>query len=106
MQGKQQNESGARWSQLNASWQVPRSNGLAHLFKGEHVIRQGLAVGKLVGAVSAFGIEVIEKACSALVISIFTDVARLFRLVHVAALVKLNDLIVREEILEGLNNVG
>ena len=88
------------------SWKVPCADGLAQLFESEHVVGKGLAVGQLVGAVGALGIEKIEEAGGAAAIGVLADIAGLFGLVNVAAAIKLNDLVVGAEIFVGVHNVG
>src|ERR1700739_3033290 len=88
-----------------ASWKIPCAYGLAHLFEREHVTRKRLAVGKLVGAVRTFGIEIVEQTRGAFAVSVFADVARLPGLVDVAALVELNDLVVGLQVGEGGDDV-
>ena len=90
----------------NASWQIPRSHGLAHLFEREHVTGKRLAVGKLVGTVGSLRIEKIEQAGGAFVVGVFADVAGLLGLVDVAAPIQLNDLIVGAKIFVSLDDVG
>ena len=80
------------------SWKIPCADGLAHLFESEHVIGERLAIGELVGAIGAFGIEIVEQAGGAAVVGVFADVARLLGLIDVAAAIELNDLIVGVEI--------
>ena len=77
-----------------------------NLFESEHVVRERLAIGKLVGPVGSFRIEIIEQAGGAFAVGIFADVAGLLGLVDVAALIELNDLIVGAEIFVGLDDVG
>ena len=89
-----------------SSWQIPCAYGLAHLFESEHVTCKRLAVGKLIGAISPFGIEIVQKAGGAFSVSVFADVAGLLGLVDVAALVELNDLVVGLQIGEGGGDVG
>src|SRR5258708_3762263 len=36
------------------SWKIPCANGLAQLLESKHVIREGLAIRELVGAVQGF----------------------------------------------------
>src|SRR5262245_24670663 len=81
------------------SWQIPRARGLAHLFERGHVGRERLAIRKLVRTVSAFRIEIIEQACGAAFVRILADVPRLDRLIDVAPLIELNDLLARLQIL-------
>src|SRR3974390_3610890 len=84
-----------------ASWKIPCTHGLAHLFEREHVGRQRLAVSQLVRAIGSFGIEKVEQARRAFLVGVFTDVTRLPGLVDVPALVELDDLVVGLEICIG-----
>src|ERR1700720_1412002 len=95
--------SGFAWK---VSRQIPCAYGLAHLFEREHVTRKRLAIGKLIGAIGSFGVEIVEKAGCPFAISVFADVAGLPGLIDVAALVELNDLIVGLQIGEGCDDVG
>src|SRR5215472_18730953 len=87
------------------SWQIPRARRLAHLFERSHVSRQRLAIGKLIGPVGALGVEKIQQAGGAALVGILADVARLRGLVHVAAFIKLDNLLARAQALIGVYNV-
>ena len=77
------------------SWQAPGSHGFAKLLEREQIGRQRLAVGKLRGAIAALGVQKIQQARGAALVSVFADVAILLRLVQIARAVKLDDLVVR-----------
>src|SRR5262249_41861614 len=64
------------------------------------------AVSKLVGPISAFGIEIVEKTRGAVAIGVFANVARLFRLINIAAAIELNDLVVGAQIFVGVHHIG
>src|SRR5580704_2883141 len=68
------------------SWQRPCSHGLAHLFECGHITGQCLTIGELIGAISAFGIQIIEQAGRATLVSILADVAGFLGLIDVATL--------------------
>src|ERR1700722_5325841 len=89
-----------------SSWQIPCAYGLAHLFEREHVTRKRLAVGKLIGAIGAFGVEIVKKTGGAFAIRVFADIAGMLGLFDVAALIELNDLIVGLQVGEGGHDVG
>src|SRR5262249_58900595 len=82
------------------------SHGLAHLLDRQQVTGQRLAVGKLIGAKGAFGVEIVEQACGTLAVGVFADVTGLPGLVDVAAEVELDDLIVGLQIGVSLQDVG
>jgi hypothetical protein len=79
---------------------------LAHLLERRHITGEGLAIGELIGAVGALGIEIVEKAGGAAAVGIFADVAGLLGFIHVAALIELNDLVVGMEIFIGIDDIG
>ena len=88
------------------SWQSPCSDGLAHLFERGHVTGKSLAIGELIGAIGAFGVEIIEQAGGAALVGVLADVAGLFGLVDVAAAIELDDLIVGVKSGVGVDDVG
>src|SRR5260370_41676743 len=70
------------------SWKIPCANGLAQLFKCEHVMGERLAIRKLVSAIGAFCIQEIEQAGRAAAVGLFADGARLLGLINVAAAIE------------------
>src|SRR5215469_7403799 len=87
------------------SWQVPRAGSLAHLFERSHVSRQRLAIGKLIGPVGALRVEKIQQAGGAALVGVLADIARLRGLLHVAALIKLDNLLARPQALIGVHHI-
>src|SRR5690242_9066201 len=95
-----------KWVAFLFSWQIPRARRLAHLLKRGHVIRKRLAIRKLVRTVSTLRIEIIEQAGGAPLVGILADVPRFDRLIHIAALIELDNLLARAQILISVHHVG
>src|ERR1019366_7359848 len=67
-----------------SSWQIPRSFRFLQLLERRHISGQRLAIGQFHSPVAALGIQKIQEACGAALVSILTDVARVLRLFKVA----------------------
>src|ERR1035441_3588858 len=89
-----------------SSWQVPRSFRFLQLLERRHISGQRLAIGQFHSPVAALGVQKIQEACSAALVSILTDVARVLRLFEVAGGVKLHHFFVAPDRLIGIGNVG
>src|SRR5580700_2210447 len=87
------------------SWQSPCSYGLAQLLKRGHIACKSLAIGKLIGAIGALGVEIVEEAGGAALVGVLADVAGLFGMVDVAPAIELDDLIVAVKGLVGVDHV-
>ena len=79
---------------LFGSWQVPRAHRFLQLLQRRHVSRQGLAIGQLRRAITAFRVKEIQQAGRPALVGILADVARILRLLEVSGRVKLYDFIV------------
>src|SRR5580692_546212 len=101
-----QTRKATRPSEWFASWQIPCPYRLAHLLEGEHVVRNSLAISKLVGPIGSFRIEIVEQTSGAFAVGVLTDVPGLLSLIDVAALIELNDLVVRAKVFVGGHDIG
>src|SRR4029077_8563321 len=88
------------------SWQSPCAYGLAQLLERGHVAGKSLAIGELIGAIGALGVEIVEEAGGTALVGILADVAGLLGLVDVAAAIELDDLIVAVKGFVRINDIG
>src|SRR5262249_49723622 len=88
------------------SRQTPGSNGLANLFYRSQVCGKGLKVPDLGCAVTAFGVEKIEKRRAAVLVCIFADVAAFLGRLEIAGQKNLNEAVVGHHSFVGFTEFG